>query len=132
MKTVGTLFEPFLAIFYEGLFSPPEPDAARPWPNRRISNSRPLRGMVTYSFLGDLEGFKMGQYVGLLHPPPCSSGTTIPLPVCSSPTHLEKKVKNIFWFRHIVNRDDLGPFEIGEFFARLFWGVGGGTTTPPM
>ena len=26
----------------------------------------PAQGMVTYSFLGDLEGFKMGQYVGLL------------------------------------------------------------------
>ena len=33
--------------------------------------------MVTNSFLGDLEGFKMGQYVELVHPP-CSSGTTTP------------------------------------------------------
>ena len=39
----GQFFSDQKSIFYEGLFSPPEPDTARPRPNRRISNSRPLR-----------------------------------------------------------------------------------------
>ena len=73
----------------------------------------------------------MGQYVGLLHPPlqqwdsytPLQqwnyyiplSGTTTP-PVVVPPTWI------FLISTQIVDRGDLGPFEIADFFARLFFG----------
>ena len=69
----------------------------------------------------------MGQYVGLLHPP-CSSRTTTPPVVVPLP---EKKSDFFLIPTVIVDRGDLGPSKIGEFFARLFFWDFFGLLHPP-
>ena len=94
--------------------------------------------MVCYSFLGDLEGFKMGDY----YTPSCSSGTVVVgllhPPVVVPPTWK----KNIFLISpHFVDRGNLGPSKLAIFLLDFFFGIYVGllhppcsspTTTPPM
>ena len=60
--------------------------------------------MVTYSEKVDLEGFKMGQKVGLLHPP------------VGRRFFFSKKFSQKYFFL-LKNR------HMGDFFGRLLWGV---------